>query len=318
MSGDFGYLFVHHVEDPDGHGEQVFLSLSEGDDPLSWRRLNGGRPVLEPTLGTGGVRDPFVVRGDGEFFVLATDLRIYGGDRAPDAAGWDAWTRHGARAVVVWRSTDLLTWSAPWLLEVAPPEAGMAWAPEATFDPGTGEFTLVWSSTLFDPADPGRTGDSYSRVLTARTRDFRRVTDVEVLIDRGVAVIDTTVHRVGDAVLRVSKDDSRRPDSLKLFAEVDRGDGFRVVAERIADDLFPDVEAPVVVHDERRDRWYLLVDQFSVRPQGYLALTADDPLSGDWRPVPAGEFSLPANTKHGGILPLRAGEWRALAAAFGG
>jgi hypothetical protein len=318
VSDDFGYLFVHHVEDPDGHGEQVFFSLSEGDDPRFWRRLNGGRPVLEPTLGTGGVRDPFVVRGDGEFFVLATDLRIYDGHRLPDATDWDAWTRHGARSVVVWRSPDLTTWSRPWLLEVAPPEAGMAWAPEATFDPATGEFTLLWSSTLHAPDDPAHAGDSYSRVLTARTRDFRTVTDVEVLIDRGFAVIDTTVHRLGDAVLRVSKDDSRRADSLRLFAEVDTGQGFRLVAERIADDLYPDVEAPVLVHDPRAGRWYLFVDQFSVRPQGYLVLTSDDPLRGGWYPLPPEEFHVPANTKHGGILPLRRGEWAALAAAFAG
>jgi hypothetical protein len=247
---EFGYLFVHHVEDPDGHGEQVFFSLSDGDDPRFWRRLNGGAPVLRPTLGTGGVRDPFLVRGDGEFFVLATDLRIYGGDDR----GWDAWTRHGARSIVVWRSVDLLTWSDPWLLEVAPPEAGMAWAPEASFDPGSGEFTLVWSSALYDTADDEHAGDSYSRVLTARTRDFRSVEGVEVLIDRGVAVIDTTVHRLPGAVLRVSKDDSRLPGSRKLFAEVDTGDGFRVVAERIADDLYADVEAPVLVHDAASTR----------------------------------------------------------------
>ncbi|WP_380160841.1 glycoside hydrolase family 43 protein [Kineococcus sp. R86509] len=310
---EFGYLFVHHVEDPDGHGEQVFFSLSDGDDPRFWRRLNGGAPVLRPTLGTGGIRDPFLVRGDREFFVLATDLRIYGGDDR----GWDAWTRHGARSIVVWRSVDLLTWSDPWLLEVAPPEAGMAWAPEASFDPGSGEFTLVWSSALYDPADVEHAGDSYSRVLTARTRDFRSVEGVEVLIDRGVAVIDTTVHRFPGAVLRVSKDDSRLPGSRKLFAEVDTGDGFRVVAERIADDLYADVEAPVLVHDARRDRWFLFVDQFSVRPQGYLVLTSDDPLRGGWYPLPPEEFHVPANTKHGGILPLRAGEFERVEARFG-
>ena len=72
--------------------------------------------------------------------------------------------------------------------------------------------------------------------------DLRTVTDVDVLIDRGVAVIGTTVHRVGDAVLRVPEDDSRRPDPLELFAE------------RIADNRHPDAQAPVVAHDERADR----------------------------------------------------------------
>ena len=43
----------------------------------------------------------------------------------------------------------------------------------------------------------------------------------------------------------------------------------------------------------------------------------DDPLGGDRHPLAPEEFSVPANTGHGGILPLRSGEWAALAAAFG-
>jgi hypothetical protein len=285
-----------------------------GDDPLFWTRANAGAPVLEPTLGTTGIRDPFVVRGDGEFFVVATDLRIYG-DGEATRERWDGWTRHGSRHVVVWRSTDLVQWSDPWLLEVAPPSAGMAWAPEATFDEATGEFTLIWSSALYET--PDHSEDSYSRILTARTRDFRTVSPPEVLIDRGRAVIDTTVARCGDAWLRFSKDDSRTPESSRLFAEVDTGAGFVVVAERIADDLYADVEAPVVVHDVVRDRWVLFVDQYSVRPQGYLPLVTDDPLRGRWTPVPAGEFSIPTNTKHGGVLALTGQEWERVSAAFG-
>ncbi|WP_432523026.1 glycoside hydrolase family 43 protein [Kineococcus sp. SYSU DK006] len=312
MPDEHGYLLVHHVEAPDGHGEQVHFSLSDGDDARRWTRRNRGEPVLTWSGGTTGIRDPHVVAGAGEFFVVATDLRIYGGD----GRGWDEWTRTGSRDVVVWRSEDLVHWSQPWALEIAPPTAGMAWAPEAVFDQASGEFVVHWSSTLYDPQDTGHRGASYSRVLAARTRDFRSVGPAEVVIDRGFAVIDTTTFRDGDLAVRVSKDDSRRPDALKLFQETDTGSGWELVATRIADELYADVEAPVVFRDRRRGVWYLLVDQYEVRPQGYTALVSDDPASGRWTPLPAGEFSIPPNTKHGGVLPLVGDQWQRLAEAF--
>ena len=317
MDEPYGYLLVHHVEDPDGYGERIHFSLSVGDDPLRWYRANGGRPVLTSTLGTTGVRDPHLVAGDGEWFLLATDLRIYGGDDA----GWDAWTRHGSRSLVVWRSTDLVRWSEPWLLEVAPPEAGMAWAPEATYDPTTREFAVTFSSSLYAPDDVHHAAPSYPRVLVARTRDFRTVSPARVLIDRGTGVIDTTVVPATLApdgrVHRFSKQDSDVPGSLRLFHEAGsalEADDFEVVASRLADDRYAHVEAPLVFRDHRDGTWYLWVDQYSVRPQGYLALRTDDLASGDWHEAPG--FSLPPDTKHGVVVPLTRARHAALAAAY--
>jgi len=319
MDEPYGYLLVHHVEAPDGYGEQIYFSLSDGDDPCRWHRANGGRPVLRSDLGTTGVRDPHLVAGDGEWFLLATDLRIYGGDDA----GWDAWTRRGSRSLVVWRSTDLVQWSAPWLLEVAPPAAGMAWAPEATYDPATGEFAVTFSSSLYPADDPEHTTPSYPRVLVARTRDFRTVTPARVLIDRGTGVIDTTVVPASQSpdgrVHRFSKQDVDAPDSLKLFHEAGSAldaDDFEVLASRLADDLFPHVEAPLVFRDHRDGTWYLWVDQYAQRPQGYVALRTDDLASGTWQPVPAARFSLPPDTKHGVVVPLTRERHAHLTAAY--
>ena len=310
-----GYLLVHFVEDPDGYGEQVYFSLSDGDDPCTWTRLNGGEPVLRSDLGTTGVRDPYLVRGDGEFFVVATDLRIYGGDDA----GWDAWTRRGSRQVVVWRSTDLITWTQPWTVEVAPPQAGMAWAPEALYDPHRGEFLVFWSSALYDEDDPDHSGAAYSRVLAAWTPDFRRIGAPRVLVDRGTDVIDTTILVEDGLVHRISKQESFAPDSDRIFHEVGPeifSDGYRTVARRIAADLYDKVEAPLVFKDHHDDVWYLFVDQYSRRPQGYVGLRTTDLAGGRWEPIPPDRFHMPPDTKHGGVLPLRAGEWRRLLVAF--
>jgi hypothetical protein len=304
-----GYLLVHFVEDPDGHGEQVYFSLSDGDDPCSWTRLNGGEPLLWSDLGTTGVRDPHIVRGADDFFIVATDLRIYGGDEA----GWDAWTRRGSRSILVWRSTDLLTWSAPWFLDVAPPTAGMAWAPEAVYVPDRGEFLLFWSSSLYDVDDDEHLGTGYSRVLAAWTPDFRGIGTPRVLIDRGTDVIDTTMLIQDGLVHRISKQESFAAGSDRVFHEIGPqifSDQYRTVARRIGADLYDKVEAPLVFKDHHDDVWYLFVDQYGRRPQGYVGFSTTDLTSGRWEPIPPDRFKMPPDTKHGGVLPLSGGEWR--------
>jgi len=316
-SGDpFGYLLVHFVEDPDGHGEQVHFSLSDGDDPCSWSRLNGGQPLLRSDLGTTGVRDPYIVRGADGFFIIATDLRIYGGDDA----GWDAWTRHGSRNIVVWRSTDLLSWSAPWCLEVAPPTAGMAWAPEAVYDADRGEFLVFWSSALYDVDDDDHLGTAYSRVLAAWTPDFRTIGATRVLVDRGTDVIDTTMLIQDGLVHRISKQESFAADSDRVFHEIGPpqmfSDRYRTVASRIGADLYGKVEAPLIFKDHRDDVWYLFLDQYGQRPQGYVGFSTTDLTGGRWEPIPPERFRMPPDTKHGGVLPLYDGEWRSISETY--
>lgn len=311
----FGYLLVHFIQDEVGHGERIYFSLSDGNTPLRWTRAHRGEPVLESQLGTTGVRDPYLVRGDGEFFLIATDLRVVGGDEL----GWSEWTRVGSRDLVVWRSEDLVHWSEPWLATVAPDTAGMAWAPEATFDPVSRKFAVYWSSTLYGEDDLAHRGESYSRVLLAYTEDFREFSRPSVMIDRGRSVIDTTLVIDGGRVHRFSKDDGTLPGSDKVFQEVGSAiaaEDFTVVTTRIADELHDDVEGPLIFRDNVTGQWQLWVDQYSVSPQGYIPLVSDDIGSGVWTPVAKDEFELPAGTKHGVVLPLRDGEWDRLAAAY--
>jgi hypothetical protein len=308
-----GYLLVHFVEDHEGHSEKIYFSLSDGDDPLRWTRVNGGEAILESTLGTTGVRDPYLVRGEDEAFIIATDLRVWTGAEHD----WDGWTRRGSRSLVIWRSTDLVTWSEPWLAEVAPPTAGMAWAPEAMYDPATGEYLIYWSSTLYDDADTAHAGASYSRILAARTTDFRTFGEAFPIADFGPGrgVIDLTMVAHEGRVHRFLKADDERC----LFHEVGSGPAasdFEMVTERIAQDLYEHVEAPLIFFDPKAGCWYLWVDQYSDWPQGYIALRAENLESGDWQPVPREEFALPANTKHGVVVPLRDGEWDRLQKTF--
>ncbi len=64
-----------------GSDPYIYFYLSNGNNPVSFRALNKGAPVLRPTKGTGGVRDPALVQGGGDdagrkWYIVGTDLDI--------------------------------------------------------------------------------------------------------------------------------------------------------------------------------------------------------------------------------------------------
>jgi hypothetical protein len=306
-----GHLLVHFVEQPEGHGEQVFFSLSDGPDPTRWTRGNDGRPVLESRVGTTGARDPFIVRGPDGFVILATDLRVWG--RGPHR--WDEWVRTGSRSLLVWRSPDLVSWSAAELVEVAPPTAGMVWAPEARWVPADGEYRVSWSSALYPDDDPEHRGSGYSHILESRTRDFRSFSEPVVVLDRGRPVIDARVYEIDGRRTRFAKEEPGA-GSRGVFQEVETPDGWSLVASGIGTDRHEHVEGAMLVKDSLRSRWLLWLDQYDRMPQGFVAYASDDPISGRWTPLDDDGFRVPPNTKHGAVLPLDDEEWERVRAAF--
>ncbi|MCS5713163.1 glycoside hydrolase family 43 protein [Herbiconiux sp. CPCC 205716] len=247
----------------------------------------------------------------GGFHILATDLNVESGE-----GDWGTWVRSGSRSLVLWDSADLVTWSGPRLVEIAPPEAGMAWAPESILDPETGEHLVFWSSKLYSSQDPSHQGEAYSRILSARTRDFVTFSPAEIFIDSGRDVIDTTILIEGGRVHRFGKAEEIGSSSPGVYHEVGStlfSNDFRTLASRIAAETYDRVEAPIIVRDHRVARWYLYLDQYAESPQGYFALETDDLLTGDWRSVDPARVVIRPGTKHGGILHLARAEWEHVA-----
>ena len=141
--------------------EQIYFVVSR--DGKDWTSLNGGEPVLVSQLGERGVRDPFLLRAhDGsKFFLIATDLSIHLN------RDWGRAVRAGSKSIVIWESSDLVNWSEPRLVKVAPDDAGCTWAPEAIYDEATQDYLVFWASTT--------AGDKFAkhRIWAARTKDFK-------------------------------------------------------------------------------------------------------------------------------------------------
>lgn len=69
------YLFAYFTNNDN---EKLYYGIS--DDGYNFKALNGGEPVFTSDLGTEGIRDPFIFRGeDGEFYIVATDMKARNG-----------------------------------------------------------------------------------------------------------------------------------------------------------------------------------------------------------------------------------------------
>ncbi|NMR19262.1 glycoside hydrolase family 43 protein [Cellulomonas fimi] len=313
--GVAGYLFAFFAGDHEPHGEEVRFALSAGADPLHWRTLPG-LGTLASTIGTRGVRDPFLIRlsDDEGFALLGTDLRVYA------SGDWDAAARHGSRDMLVWRSDDLISWGAPQAVTMMPAEAGCVWAPEAVHDPATGEHLVFWASTLYDPQDLHHAGESYHRMMAGRTRDFRTFSPPTVWADAGTATIDSTVVQ-DDAGLfyRFTKDERKEDGDYAGFVFSERSANLAATRwEPVARDLgrsragrpgLRRAEGPIVVREPGGDGWLLFLDEFGHR--GYLPLRADRLDSAHWTLVE--DHALPPEEcRHGSIMALTAAEYARL------
>lgn len=136
-----GYLFTTFRDETSPMSEQIYMAVSP--DGRHWQALNKGNPVLVSDVGEKGVRDSFLLRShDGKkVWLIATDLSAY------HHRDWNRNTHAGSRSIVVWETDDLVHWSAPRLVTVAAPDAGCTWAPEAIYDPDTGDYLVYWAST---------------------------------------------------------------------------------------------------------------------------------------------------------------------------
>lgn len=195
----FAYFPYANIKD-----ERIYFGVSQ--DGLNFSALNDGKFVLESTLGTHGLRDPFIIRspeGD-RFYLIATDLTVAGLDQNGThypGQNWDQNQTKGSQKIMVWESTDLVNWSDQRECKVAADDAGCTWAPEAYWDDATGQYVVFWASKT--------SVDNYGkqRVFYATTRDFYNFSEAQVWIEAPGSVIDTTVIKAGEYYYRYTKNE---------------------------------------------------------------------------------------------------------------
>ncbi|WP_454850441.1 glycoside hydrolase family 43 protein [Promicromonospora soli] len=300
-AADPGYLMVHFTGEGSTN-QQMYLSHST--DGMHWNDLNGGGMVLRSTVGTKGVRDPAFVRSpDGsKYWIIATDLCIGCGQ------DWAGSINNGSRNLVVWESTDLVTWSQPWLLNVAGaiPDGRNAWAPEAIWNPETNDYVLYWATNV--PVN----GVKKHRIYYARTSDFRTITTPQPYIERPGTqeIIDTQIVEVPSGVgsyryVRASGDGQITLEGsnsiLGTWTHLGNLSGIGLTGSQ--------VEGPLWMKFNGTNKWAVYVDQYA-SGRGYLPVVTTNPSDPASYQIPAsGSYDMGGTKKrHGWILSLTAAE----------
>ncbi len=305
-AADGGYLFATFRGEGTPMTEQVYFMTSE--DGLDWKALNGGEPVLVSDVGEKGVRDPFIIRSPDSptVYLIATDLSIH-----LTRHDWGRAQTAGSKSIVVWESEDLVNWSEPRLVQVAPDDAGCTWAPEAFYDESRGEFMVFWASKT--------RGDNFAkhRIWAAHTKDFRTFGEPFVYIEKPTTVIDTTIVRDGDTYYRFTKDEKHKAITLEHSKDLMRG--WRGVDDFSLGHL-TGYEGPTCFRlkpddDGKPGPWCLLLDWYA-EGRGYQPYVSDDILGGQFAERTRMSFPFQP-VRHGTVIPISAEEMARLGKKWG-
>jgi len=299
-----GFLFVTFNSEATPMTEQIYFGLSH--DGRDWEALNAARPVLVSQLGEKGVRDPYVLRSrDGKkAYIIATDLSIN------LHHGWTRATHAGSKSIVIWESTDLVKWSAPRIVQVAPDDAGCTWAPEAIYDEDTQDYLVYWASTT--------KGDDFAkqRIWAARTKDFVTFGKPFVYIEKPGNVIDTDIVRENGKYYRFSKDETFKAVTMEV---ADKLMGPWKDAPNFSLAKMVGYEGPACFLLEpsapgKPATWCLLLDNYA-KGRGYQPYITHDLSGGQFAAEPGIKF--PFRFRHGAVLPVTAAEYSLLKTTYG-
>lgn len=153
--------------------DEQTIHLAVSTDGYNFTALNNNDAVIEQKLGTGCVRDPYIINGVDEngkdcYFIIATDMNAL-----------DGWTSN--HALITWRSYDLINWTDETVIDIRQFEGfettNRAWAPQAIWDSEKEMYMVYWANST---AENDCAGHYY-----AYTKDFKTFeTAPEVLYGR--------------------------------------------------------------------------------------------------------------------------------------
>lgn len=191
------YLFTSFHE-PADKGLRFLYS----HDGYHWDSISG--IFLNPEIGKDKImRDPSMVQGtDGTFHLVWT-------------CSWKGDPGFGYAS-----SKDLIHWSEERYIPVMAFDTTTVnvWAPEIYFEDETGEYYIVWASTIPFKFEKG-IEDEYNnhRLYYTKTKDFIDFTKAELLYDPGFSSIDAViVKRASKDYVLVFKDNTRPERDMKV------------------------------------------------------------------------------------------------------
>lgn len=181
VSREDAYLFCYFVGN---EKEEQRIHLAVSTDGYNFKALNNNEAVIEQTMGTGCVRDPYIFKAkDAEgkdcYYIVATDMNAL-----------DGWTSN--HAVIFWKSYDLVNWQDEFVLDFRDfagwENCNRVWAPQVIWDEDEGKYMLYLALSEWD--DPATAvNEDNAQHYYLYTEDFKTFTEPEYLYGRRNEVI---------------------------------------------------------------------------------------------------------------------------------
>lgn len=281
------YLMTYFTESPQMAGADYGLHLAVSRDGLNWTPLNQNNPVVTPTAGDLGLRDPFVYRKqDGTFVVLATDLR-----------GTDF--SKVSQYLHVWDSTNLTSFTNYRRIRMHTTNSH-TWAPTAFWDAARGQYGIVYSAN-----------NGQDVFFVNYTSDFRSVTSPQVFFSPGFPVLDGDIvvdggttylyyKNLSNGNLYGARSSTGAPNSFTTYtAGLRQGDA---------------IEAPLLLKTNEGG-WRLWGDSFSPVNNDYYAWSSSN--ATNWTALNQRDYTPPLNAKHGSMVAISDAEYNAVVSRWG-
>ena len=282
------YLMAYFTESPNMVGADYGLHLAVSRDGLNWTPLNQNNPVVTPTEGDLGLRDPFVFRKqDGTFVVVATDLKGTNFGR-------------NSQYLHVWDSTNLTGFTGYRRVRMHTFANTHTWAPTAFWDAARGQYGIVYS------ANSG--GDVF---MVNYTSDFRTVSSPQVFFSPGFGVLDGDIvvdggttylyyKNLSNGNLYGARSSTGTPNSFTTYtAGLRQGNA---------------IEAPLL-QKTNEGGWRLWGDSFSPVNSDYYAWSSTNTTT--WTVLNQRDYTPPLNAKHGSMVGITDAEHNAVVARWG-
>jgi hypothetical protein len=286
------YLFAYFLGN-EPHQERICLAVS--DDGYHFTPLNGNEPVIVQTKGKQCVRDPYIFKGQDEYYyIVGTDMKCI--------EGWES-----NHALVVWRSKDLIDWSDENIIDMCDlgedfVDTTRAWAPQAIWDEKENMYMLYWAHSTKRNNTAG--------MYYAHTKDFRTITTPKPLYCRYCQTID------GDIIYN---------EAEKLYYLYFKYEESQTIAYVTSENVSgPYEDKPVVVSLAKSgvegsemykisgtDKWVMIMDEYS-KGRFFMQETTDFHSF-----TPVTDYDMDFGPRHGSVTAITDEEYNRLINHFG-
>jgi len=283
------YAMAYFTESPQMQGADYGLHLAVSRDGLTWTPLNQNAPLVTPTAGTGGLRDPFVFRKrDNTFGVIATDLK--GTDFSLNSQFLHMWDSVNLTAFTGYRRLRMHTLNTH------------TWAPTVFWDAARSQYGIVYS------ANNGR--DVF---MINYTGDFLTVSAPQVYFSPSFGVLDGDIvvdgattylyyKNLNDGFLYGARSGTAAPNSYTTYTS-----GLRQGNA---------IEAPLLLKTNEGG-WRLWGDSFSPVNNDYYAWSSSNITANAWSVLNQRDYTPPLNSKHGSMVGITDAEYSGLISRWG-